>query len=922
VEARKIEVLMSKVQLPIIQVEHNGHMLPIHSKYNPITEAERLVDSYKEQIEQADHIFFYGVGLGYHVALIQKRYPNKIISTYEPITEIYHQFINNSKKIKVKIDAIENQYIGDSEDQIIENLKHFRPYLAQNIVIIVLPVYEKIALESFQQFSTTFQQFIQETRTNTMTNLTYNDRWIINMIMNTPYILTTPGIQESNLFEDKPVILVAAGPSLTEELVNLREIKDKGLAFIFAVGSANEALIEQNILPDAVLSYDPSSINYQVFLELAKNHDYNIPLIFGTTIGHETLSLLLGPKAHVVMNRDKLTTFLQDKNFKTVNDSGTISNVALQLLAQLRVKTIILVGQNFALKKDAFYPQGIKRFNSPKFIKHFKETVDSNQKIYVEDVHGELVQTIHGYNHMRLEMERYIEQMPNLKIINTTKGGAKIVGTIFKSLSDIIHSELTEKIVNGYWWNKLSILPVKISNKKINILQQASLEYRTIFSEIMALLEILEKQDSSKNGKKVNQMLDKMYKLLSKLTRNQLFQLVVEPIISVHTDRFYSDIKICQRIKDNNEKIQKVTKIYRNYMLITLDIYRKINPIIQLKLIPFLKENEQWQYYEATCGIIAYEGQWRKKWFLRQEDNGEIDSYGASSETMQKGAIFQFKFTGTSFQLIGTSAIKSTLKLKISIDQQEQIVSIYEHINEKFSTFHHQVIFEILGLSEGLHEVTVEILSDNVHFNLLGLYINKTGRVYHIDEVEKIEDLTIGKRIRCHYQAKFNLMGEMSNLGNATTSYLPTQATASPNGDFYFIMVDERDGKKVLISDRVLQNRISKSVIEDKKLTVDGKTGIISLLSSSISNENSEWDRYLVEQPQVKCDNLHWHADSFTASWVDDIDGDQNEQGFLRGSYIGEDGSLQLDNGFDYICTSPLSEPLKMTGYRPKLELF
>lgn len=103
---------------------------------------------------------------------------------------------------------------------------------------------------------------------------------------------------------------------------------------------------------------------------------------------------------------------------------------------------------------------------------------------------------------------------------------------------------------------------------------------------------------------------------------------------------------------------------------------------------------------------------------------------------------------------------------------------------------------------------------------------------------------------------------------------------------------------------------------------MDGKTGIITLLSSSISTENSEWDRYLVEQPYVKCDNLHWHADSFTASWVEDIDCNQNEQGILRGSYIGEDGSLQLDNGFDYICTSPISEPLKMTGYRPKLVLF
>lgn len=919
---KTIEVLMSKVQLPIIQIEHNGHMLPIHSKYNPINEAERFIDSYSEQIEQADHIFFYGVGLGYHVKSLQQRYPEKMVSTYEPITSVYDAFMKHAKQVGVNVSDIANRYVGETKEEILKNLTHFRAYLAQKIVIVLHPVYEKISQDSFREFSVAFQQFIKNTRSNTMINLAYNDRWVINMIMNIPYILTTPCIQKNNPFEDKPVILVAAGPSLTEELDNLRVIKEKGLAFIFAVGSANEVLIKQNIFPDAVLSYDPSIVNYQVFMELAKHHIDNIPMIFGTTVGHETLPLFLGPKIHMVMDRDKFTPYLQDKHFETLSDSNTISNVTLQLLAQLNVKKVILVGQNFAYKKDIYYAQGITRYDDPKYAKHVLQRVETNPMISVEGVHGQLVQTEQLYNQMRHEMEWYLEQLPHLQVINTTQGGAKIAGAVFQPLAETIQSELTEKVVNEDWWRNLSTASTKISEKKISQLQQASLEYRTLFNEMMTLLGRLEKQDGVKNAKKINHMLDNMYKLLGKLTRNKLFQLMIEPIISVHTDRFYSDIKICQRIKDNNEKLQRVTKIYRDYMLITLDIYRKIIPIIQLKLIPYIKNDGEWKYYEATCGAVHYIGNWQKKWFLRKEQNGEIDSYGASAETMQQGAKFRFKFTGRTFQLIGTSVIESALKLKVTIDQQEEVVSIYEHISEKFSTFHHQVIYETSELSEGIHEVTVEILSDRVHFNLLGLSVNKKGRIYHIDEVEKIEDLTIGKRIRCHYQAKFNLTGEFSNLGDATTSYLPTQATANPNGDFYFIMVDERDGSKVLIADRVLQNRISKNVIEDTRLSVDQKTGTISLLSSSRNIENSEWDRYLVEYPHVKCDNLHWHADSFTACWVEDVDCEQNEQGLLRGSYIGEDGSLQLDNGFDYNCTSLVSEPLKMTGYRPKLVLF
>lgn len=916
-----IEVLMSKTGLPIIQIQHNGHMLPIHSKYNPVTEAERLIDSYSAQIEQADHIFFYGVGLGYHLAITQKRYPNKFISTYEPIENIYREYSRYAGQIDVKTADIANQYVGDSNEEILINLRKFKPYLAQNILIIILPVYERIAKESIQRFSQIFQQFIKDTRTNTMTNLVFNERWIINMIMNTPWILNTANIQENNPFEGKPVILVAAGPSLTEELENLRFIKKQGLAFIFAVGSANEVLIKQKILPDAVVSYDPSIVNYQVFLELTKQRLYNIPLIFGTTIGHETLPLFLGPKFHMVMNRDQFTPYIQDVKFKTVNDSSTISNVTLQLLGQLNVNKIILVGQNFAYKEHTYYAEGIDRYDDIKYIDMISKKIKSGQIMTVEDVHGGVVQTEQGYDNMRREMEIYIKSMTDLKIINTTKGGAKIAGTIFKPLIEIIQDELKEKIVDRDWWKCLNTTPTKISEKKNKQLQQASLEYRTLFNDMMALLEQLEKQDGDINGKKVNQMLDKMYKILGKLTRNQFFQLIIEPIINVHTDRLYSDVKICQRLKDNNEKLKKVIKIYRDYMLITLDIYRKINPIIQLHLVPYIKNTEQWHYYDAVCGAVQYEGKWNKKWFLRKESNGEIGNYGASAETMQQGAVFRFKFSGTSLQLIGTNSSKFALKLKISIDQQEQFISLYEHIDDKFSTFHHQVIFETSKISSGLHEVEVEILSDNVHFNLLGICIQKEEHMYHIKEVEKTEDLTIGKRIRCHYQANYNLLGKFY-IGASKAHYLSAQATINPNGDFYFIMVDERDGQKILIADRVLQNRISKQAIEDRKILINGKTGIISLLTSSKYIENSEWDRYLVEQPHVKCDNLHWHADSFTACWVEDIDCEQNEQGLLRGSYIGEEGSLQLDNGFDYNCTSPVSEPLKMTGYRPKLVLF
>lgn len=916
---QKIAVLNSKLNLPIIQIEYNGHMIPIHSKYNPVAEAERLINSYAEQIEQADHIFFYGVGLGYHVKIAQQRYPGKMISTYEPFENVHKAFAENAKKIGINVVDIVKQFVEYTEEDILKSLTQFKPYLAQRIVILIHPVYEKIAQASFKQFSEIFQQFIQDTRFNTQTKLVFNDRWVINMIMNAHWTLNTPNIltQSNNPFKGKPIVLVAAGPSLSEEIDNLRYIKEHGLAYIFAVGSANEVLIKQCIYPDAVLSYDPGDDNYTVFIELVKQNITDIPIIFGTTVGHETVPMFPGPKIHMVMNRDKLSPYLHCVNFDTINDSGTISNVTLQLIEKLNVSQVILVGQNFAYKKDAFYAKGIKTYDDKRYIDSILQKIELGETFYVEDVHGGQVQTDQAFNQMRREMEYYIQQMSNLKIVNTTQGGAKIEGTVFQSLKEMIDTGLTDKVVLTKWWEQLE-QPTKIVNTKlVDKMKKASEEYRVLYNDMMNILERLEKKNDSSNGKQINQMLDKMYKLLAKLTKNKLFELIFSPIMSVHTERIYSNLTLCQRMDDNSEKIKKVVKIYREYMLITLDIYRSINPIIQLQLLPQMENKEQWKYYEAICGVVHYEGDWRKKSFLRKEPKGEIASYGASAETTRPGAIFHFKFTGTALQLLGTNAVKSALKLKITIDRQDKIVSVFDYSDEKFSTFHQKILFETSKLTEGMHEVTIEIISNEVHFNLLGIRVHKEGRLYHINEVEKIEDLTVGKYIRCHYESSFNTQGAFTRFGEACGEYLPSSAISNPNGDFYFIMVNDVNGEKVLIADRVLQNRMSKDAIMNKEIIVNNKKANISLLTSSVDFKKSEWDQYLASNPNIRNNNLQWHADSFSACWVDNIDSE--DQVLLRGSYIGEDGSINMDDGFEYSTTGVSFETLKMNGYRPKL---
>src|SRR5690554_6568793 len=71
----------------------DGKKLYIHSKYNPLREAESIIEEYKE-LKDNSTVVFYGVGLGYHIDLFIKRYPNVPCYIYEPIPELLYHYLS------------------------------------------------------------------------------------------------------------------------------------------------------------------------------------------------------------------------------------------------------------------------------------------------------------------------------------------------------------------------------------------------------------------------------------------------------------------------------------------------------------------------------------------------------------------------------------------------------------------------------------------------------------------------------------------------------------------------------------------------------------------------------------------------------------------------------------------------------------
>lgn len=209
-----------------------------------------------------------------------------------------------------------------------------------------------------------------------------------------------------------------------------------------------------------------------------------------------------------------------------------------------------------------------------------------------------------------------------------------------------------------------------------------------------------------------------------------------------------------------------------------------------------------WKRYDDTHPAIKYEGTWNTSTVA--DTNG-----GSLKYSNDVTAKISFNFIGAKLRVIA--------HYQGSGYDNEQSIKVdgvsYSYSQKKDPTLYKVMVFELVNLESTKH--TVEITSPHItYISIDAIDIDSDGRLLHPNEVLTIGELEVGKRIRAHYTATSNAVGAFSNLGEETyvdgiNDFIPPASSATPNGDFYFIMVDEGNGKQKLIADRNIQHSIS-----------------------------------------------------------------------------------------------------------------
>lgn len=514
----------SKSGAKTIQYEqpNSERAVMIHSLYDPIKEAERIIASNKEKIHEKTHVFFYGVGMGYHIEKFIETYPDLTYSVYEPIPEIFLRMSENRDLDKIINQNMQHLYVDRHNGEELAYLEEFNTS-NQNIHLIVLPSYKSIINDKYETFHKNIKETILNRRSNLHTDAAFQKRWVENSIINFKTVLDTPNMLKDidrTQFEGKPALIVSAGPSLAEDIEHIRYIKENNLAYIFSVGSAINSLIEYDVLPDAVFTYDPKERNQNVFNKMFEKNIKHIPMVFGSSVGHETIERYNGPKVHFITSQDKISLYLLreelDLQRDLIFDSPSIAVMTFQITNKLGCDPIIFTGQNLGYLNGKRFAEGIDYSHIPSKVD--EETLINS--IITKDVYGGTIKTNKNFNNMRKAIEGYIEAFKGTTFINTTKGGANISGAEFIPIEKVINEKLIDSITKVNWWLENSGYNLDQIPNKYNEILISIQKFSSVIYSLERVLDSIQNNLKIKNRFNIGVNLQKFDDIYNDLNEN------------------------------------------------------------------------------------------------------------------------------------------------------------------------------------------------------------------------------------------------------------------------------------------------------------------------------------------------------------------------------------------------------------------
>ena len=499
-----IEKVLSKNNLETIRVNN----LFLHSKFNPIQEANKFVEN--KYAPHQLHVVF-GYGLGYIVEeLIKLMKFNEPILIIDPLID--------EKLLSISNHNYERLYYVNSEqdEQIIDMLDQLASYTTK-VQFISSINYEKLFPTQVRKLVEYIHLNQYKQAANITTAKRYAHEWQKNLVLNTLPLSVDASLEVLKGKYDAPVVIAAGGPSLIKQLELVKTNREKFI--LICAGSTINALVQHQINPDYIVSVDGGVPNAKHFEQL--QFDDSVSLIYSPTNHYKVRKSFSGNcYGFIPKVREKLDKYYSKrigKKLPLIDGGGSVAHFAYAIAKYISTGPIAFIGQDLAYTNNASHAEGVKGN---------KKLTNTMDVVYVDGYYGEQIATSPA---MRIMLNTFNDaplfDNTRKNIWNCTEGGAKI-----HTIPELPFQQFIETYSNE------AVLKIEPSNKLINgeeIVNQVQEElngYQQVLSLLNQGIQLVNEMKMVKFSKSELNKLGKIEKHVNELFAMYSLETLLEPV--------------------------------------------------------------------------------------------------------------------------------------------------------------------------------------------------------------------------------------------------------------------------------------------------------------------------------------------------------------------------------------------------------
>lgn len=435
----------------ILKVHQDGRTLYLNGKYAPEATGLRWLEQ-QGKIEEFAPIVIVGVGDGIHIRQIMEAVPKTAnILIYEPSLELFRRAVEEVDlsflfALDIPVALVVE---GLNENELPAYFKACINYTNMtSMKIMITGNYDELFTEKVSTFMKDLNYFVQSESVGWNTTLRYTGVNAGNVFHNLHYLCEGYSVEQlyGILPEDVPVIVVAAGPSLNKNLMDLK--KAQGKACIIATDTAMKPLLNAGIIPHLFVIVDglKPGLLFE-HKELSK-----VPMVTMTGVSVEPMKMHKGKKFFYYSGSPFEHHILRAVGYKEqraytlpyLETGGSVATSAFTLGVCMGARTIILIGQDLALTGNKTHADGT--------FKEKMEEVDVSGWQYseVEAIGGGTVVTRTDLKIFLDWYENIIKKWDYVNLVDATEGGALIHGSKVMTLKAAIR-KYCKKEFNVKW---------------------------------------------------------------------------------------------------------------------------------------------------------------------------------------------------------------------------------------------------------------------------------------------------------------------------------------------------------------------------------------------------------------------------------------------------------------------------------------